>query len=665
MSVELLAMRIHPLAFVAAVCTVSATAQFHIVPVLDAGENPRDLNRDPEFSIYMIDSGWVQHLDQNATDAWTPPIALPFPMSFNGSTFTSFQADQAGVLTFSPNPWLQPAETNYALPSAQIPDNSVCVWGLYFNHGGSGLYTKTFGAAPYRQFWVHWCFASSDNVSFTYWSIVFEETTGHIYIADQKTGYPPDLSTLTLGVQVNANEAYQVPASPNVASVCGAAYNVDFADNAYYVIKPGATQSSDAFTEQDATADFAQTGSPVAIRAEVRNLGSQPITSLSMHYRVDGGAVESAMVSIPALPTAAVADVEHPLPWVPASSGMHTIDLWCNAPNGTTDQWPANDTIHFTIAVEDTFVVRTTLIEMFTSSTCSPCVGANAKLDTVIIPAIDNYCLIKYQMSWPGDGDPYYISAAGTRSSFYNISSIPDLRFDTHEESTQFLEPVDVEAYQEIPAYMSMQVIDAVFTGTQVSGTVEVQVLVDMPGTDIRLQMAVVERMTTGNASTNGETEFHQVMMKMLPSVSGQYIGPLSAGQSLSYTVNTDMSGTFVEEMDDLAIVAWVEEIIPKRILQSACADVVGAVGVTTLGTGPALRVVPVPSDGAFTVTVPADMLRDSPRLVLYDAQSRIVWSSNQVFERNLVDAPLAPGVYTVVVASGNGQRSARVIVGR
>jgi hypothetical protein len=666
MSVELLAMRIHPLAFAAAVCTVSATAQFHIVPVLDAGENPRDLNCDPEFSIYMIDSGWVQHLDQNATDAWTPAITLPFPVAFNGNSFTSFQANQSGVLTFTPNPWVQPAETNYALPSAQLPNNSVCVWGLYFNHGGSGLYTKTFGAAPYRQFWVHWCFASSDDISFTYWSIAFEETTGHIYIADQKTGGSPDVTSLTVGVQVSATEAYQVPTSPNVANVTAAAYNVDFADNAYYVIKPGATQTLDAFTEQDATADFAQTGSQAAIRAEVRNLGSQPITSLAMHYRVDGGAVQSAITTLPVpLQPAAVMDIEHPLPWVPVSSGMHAIDLWCNTPNGSTDQWPANDTIHFNIAVEDTFVVRTTLIEVFTSSTCGPCVGANAKLDTVIIPAIDNYCLIKYQMSWPSPGDPYYISTAGTRSSFYGISSIPDLRFDTHEESTQFLEPEDVEAYQEIPAYISMEVTDPVFTGTQVTGTVDVHVLVDMPGTDIRLQMAVVERMTTGNASTNGETEFHQVMMKMLPSAGGQYIGPLTAGQNLSFPISTDMSSTFVEEMDDLAIVAWVEEITPKRILQSACADVVGAVGINAAEVGAQLHVLPVPTDGPFTVIIPAELLRDSPRLVLYDAQSRAVWTSTQVSEHTLVDVPLAPGVYTVVVLSTSGQRSARVIVGR
>ena len=641
------------------------TAQYHIVPVLSAGENPRDLNRDPEFSTYMIDSGWVQHLDANATDAWTAPIALPFPVWFNGTAYNSFVADQAGVLSFTLNPLTQATETNFALPSPLVPPNSVCVWGLYFNNGGSGLYTKTFGTAPYRQFWATWCFASSDGVAFTQWSIVFEETTGHIYIADQKTGYPPSQTSLTVGVQVSTAEAYQVPSSPNVVSVCGAAYDVDFADNAYYVIKPGAALTLDAFTEQNATVRFAQTGSPVALRAEVRNLGSQTISDIMMHYRVDGGPVQSAnALPFTQLPTGAVGVLEHPQLHSFTTAGTHTIDLWCNTPNGTADQWPANDTVHFTIAVLDTFVVRNTLIEVFTSSTCGPCVGTNAKLDTLILPAIDHYCLIKYQMSWPNPGDPYYIPAASTRSSHYGVGGIPDLRFDAHEEGTQFLEPADVMAYQALPAFVSMEVVDPVFTGTQVSGTVQLQVVADQPSTDIRLLTAVVERLTTGNASTNGETEFHQVMMTILPTSSGQLIGPLSAGQSLSYPFTADMSSTFVEEMNDLAVVAWVEEIAPKRVLQSACADVPGAVGVAPIEAHGALRVVPVPSDGPFTVIVPADLLRHAPRMMLYDAQSRLVWSTMQVSERTAVDVPLAPGVYTIVVASGNGQRSARVVVG-
>lgn len=649
-----------------AVVAMRAAAQFHIVPVLAAGENPRELNTDPEFSTYMIDSGWVQHLDANATDAWTTPIALPFPVWFNGTAYNSFVADQAGVLSFTSNPLTQPTETNFALPSPLVPPNSVCVWGLYFNNGGSGLYTKTFGMAPYRQFWATWCFASSDGVAFTQWSIVFEETTGHIYIADQKTGYPPSQTSLTVGVQVNSTEAYQVPSSPNVASVCGAAYDVDFADNAYYVIKPGVAHTLDALTEQDATVRFAQIGSPVALRAEVRNLGSQTISDIMMHYRVDGGAVQSANALLFApLPTGAVGVLEHPQLFSSTTAGTHTIDLWCSAPNGAADQWPANDTVHFTIAVLDTFVVRNTLIEMFTSSTCGPCVGSNAKLDTLILPAIDHYCLIKYQMSWPNPGDPYYIPAASARSSHYGVGGIPDLRIDAHEEGTQFLEPGDVQNYQALPAFISMEVVDPVFTGTQVSGTVQLHVVADQPSTDIRLLTAVVERLTNGNASTNGETEFHQVMMTILPTSGGQLIGPLSAGQTLSYPFTADMSGTFVEEMDDLAVVAWVEAIAPKRVLQSACADVEGAVGMSTWETRAPLRVVPVPSDGPFTVFVPAELLRHAPRMMLYDAQGRCVWTAPTVAERTAVDAPLAPGVYTVVVATGSGQRSARVLVGR
>ena len=70
------------------------------------------------------------------------------------------------------------------------------------------------------------------------------------------------------------------------------------------------------------------------------------------------------------------------------------------------------------------------LHEVFTSSTCGPCVAGNQNLSTIFDGNPDRQTVVKYQMSWPGNGDPYYTSEGGTRQGYYNVTSVPRLLVD-------------------------------------------------------------------------------------------------------------------------------------------------------------------------------------------------------------------------------------------
>ena len=72
------------------------------------------------------------------------------------------------------------------------------------------------------------------------------------------------------------------------------------------------------------------------------------------------------------------------------------------------------------------------LHEVFTSSTCGPCVAGNRNTDENIFPKYDpsQYAVIKYQMSWPGTGDPYTTAEGNVRRSLYAVNSIPNMQVD-------------------------------------------------------------------------------------------------------------------------------------------------------------------------------------------------------------------------------------------
>ena len=59
------------------------------------------------------------------------------------------------------------------------------------------------------------------------------------------------------------------------------------------------------------------------------------------------------------------------------------------------------------------------MFEVFTSSTCGPCVQGNINLGNVLSNYSEQYSLLKYQMSWPGNGDPYFTDEGYDRRVFY------------------------------------------------------------------------------------------------------------------------------------------------------------------------------------------------------------------------------------------------------
>ena len=167
----------------AILCTGLATqAQYYYLPFTsNPGQNPGNLNTDGEYPVGGgLPAGWTTIRTSSATPAWSNLQTLPFAFNFNGAPVTDYKVSTTGILTFDVASALAaPASASQALPSALIPDNSVCVWGLQGTGANDNVVTKTFGTAPNRQ---HWIFFSSYSIpgntaGWTYWSIVLEETT--------------------------------------------------------------------------------------------------------------------------------------------------------------------------------------------------------------------------------------------------------------------------------------------------------------------------------------------------------------------------------------------------------------------------------------------------------------------------------------------------------
>lgn len=245
------------------------------------GDTPGGLNQDgayPEGSGQ--EPGWTEILGPSvATPTWSTSQSIPFAFDFNGAAVTSYVASSTGVLTFTASPGAAPSATNAALPDASIPDNSICVWGLEASGTNDHISTKTFGTAPNRQHWIHWSSCSNDAVSWSYWSIVLEETTNKIYIVDQRSS--SGTGGLTVGLQISAAEAYQVNGSPNVDNIAGT--DATSADDHYYEFNYGTLPSDEIALQEFDLLPYIGSGATDMVGTFV-NLGANTITDVTVTW---------------------------------------------------------------------------------------------------------------------------------------------------------------------------------------------------------------------------------------------------------------------------------------------------------------------------------------------------------------------------------------------
>ena len=115
------------------------------------------------------------------------------------------------------------------------------------------------------------------------------------------------------------------------------------------------------------------------------------------------------------------------------------------------------------------------------------------------------------------------------------------------------------------PAYADIR---GAFTveGSIITITADIMSYVEM--NDVRAFVSVNEKTTYDNVGSNGETEFHHIMMKMLPDAQGSTID-INAGEYTRLEFTYDMSTTNVEEMEDLEVSVWLQNYVTKEMYNS------------------------------------------------------------------------------------------------
>lgn len=340
----------------------------------------------------------------------------------------------------------------------------------------------------------------------------------------------------------------------------GNSYNFDnwFFDD----IKVFTLENLDVMATGTTLPDIAQIGN-LSVNLSVKNFGTTPITSIEASYEIEGlePVVQVFEVNLASLASTTLNFSE---PAVLGTPGSYHFTMKIINVNGEEDDVAENNMLEKTVSIPLDEVQRIPMIEHFSSSTCGPCVSVNNTMNTFCNNNAGRYTYTKYQMNWPGNGDPYYTAEGGVRRTYYGVSAVPDIYLDGVGTNNAAVNQNTFNQHANEPGYFDVR---GSFT---VEGN-EIHIIADvMPYVDVeaRVFVAVNEKITTGNVGGNGETSFHHVFMKMMPNGQGSTVAfTTSELQRLEFTQN--LSSTHVEEMSDLEVSIWVQNYASRYVYNS------------------------------------------------------------------------------------------------
>ena len=286
---------------------VAAQSFFNSHNNLNPNSNPRGLNK--ELDNATLETGWELLRWDSANLGYSINDTLPFSWIVNGNSYAVFKAVTNGSITFSSNPL--PTVTHLfqtsSLPDPRLAERSLGFFGLMARRSNDQVYTKTFGQAPNRQYWIKFSSFSLPSDSITGYSVygnyalVLEENSNAVHFVQMTqgnlTGIPfnnQKRAALTMGANWGTFDGTNV-ADDNLDNILinyvPAPLHNGVSDNRYFTLLPSSklSQWNDAIllsADLEPSSGYVKEGADFSIAFSFAARGLAKPQSLSLNIQI-------------------------------------------------------------------------------------------------------------------------------------------------------------------------------------------------------------------------------------------------------------------------------------------------------------------------------------------------------------------------------------------
>lgn len=223
---------------------------------------------------------------------------------------------------------------------------------------------------------------------------------------------------------------------------------------------------------------------------------------------------------------------------------------------------------------------RMVFVEEATQASCPPCATMNPPLMNVVNTNDDKVIFMAYQVWWPGFDQMYLDNPADVNhriGTYYpDVLGAPNIVIQGSlgggtGNTTSLTQSVINSTYAETSEFDLT--VNAEFVDGELLVTGMVEATSDISG-DLKLHLVLTEgtiHSTQATGGTNGETEYHHVMKKFLPGVSGiELSATWVAGDTYVIDEVYTLENLMIYNYDDLEVIAFIQNDDDKFVHQAA-----------------------------------------------------------------------------------------------
>jgi hypothetical protein len=229
------------------------------------------------------------------------------------------------------------------------------------------------------------------------------------------------------------------------------------------------------------------------------------------------------------------------------------------------------------------------------------------------------------------------------------------------------------------PSYLEITGSIGLTWKNKITADITLNPLADNGSANLKLFAVITEGTTFWNKKSNGETQFENVMKKMMPNSSGMSISALTKDQSVNKSMSFSFVGNYrlpkdgsaaqhivdasensVESWDDLVVVVFVQDATTKEVLQSETFPI-ALTGVDAFEQG--IQLYPNPANEMFNLKV-SSLASETAVVKVTNIKGQVVYTGSMVDGQSQINvANLSEGVYVVSVNAGSKNLNTKMVV--
>ncbi len=320
--------------------------------------------------------------------------------------------------------------------------------------------------------------------------------------------------------------------------------------------------------------------------------------------------------------------------------------------------------------VSSTFAqTRIVLVEQFTNSGCPPCAASSPSVFNYVDSNPSDVVAIAYHTSFPYNDSMYFEnpSESNSRVALYSVSGVPYSIVDGnyYQNGSPAFVPImssTINARKIVSPKYDVQALSFDLTGNLLTGSFKFTSLDGANSSDnliahiVVIEKNVLKSSYAASPGANSETEYGYVMRKMVPNASGTVL--VNKTLSSSDTINLNWSLNKIKDINELRLVAFVQNLITKEVYQSQLfSPQLNSVGITDITHSNLFNPIlyPNPSTGNLFISLITERFID--KMDVINQLGEIVYSKSIDASVNTINVELnlSNGIYYVKLSNNSG----------